>query len=63
MSAIWQSYMECNALCVNCPECGAAENVWCTRSDGRVRRIPCVARAAAGERAYYALAAGRRGVS
>ena len=27
-----------------CPNCGAPPNEWCTRADGHVRRIPCIAR-------------------
>jgi hypothetical protein len=44
---IWQSYSDTGALDVTCPYCGAEPGRWCTREDGRVRRIPCVTRASA----------------
>lgn len=44
---IWQSYSDTGALGVTCPYCGAEPGKWCTREDGRVRRIPCVTRASA----------------
>lgn len=44
---IWQAYSDTGALEVTCPHCGAEPNKWCTRSDGRVRRIPCIERASA----------------
>lgn len=45
-TAIWQAYDDTGALQIDCPHCGATVNQWCTRSDGRVRRIPCIERAA-----------------
>lgn len=45
---IWQAYNDCNALAIDCPNCDAEQGNWCTRDNGRVRRVPCVARAAAG---------------
>lgn len=45
--AIWQSYADTGALEIGCPHCGAAPNEWCTRSDGGVRRVPCIDRATA----------------
>jgi hypothetical protein len=44
---IWQAYDATGALDIPCPTCGAAPKVWCTKPDGRVRRAPCVRRAAA----------------
>lgn len=46
--AIWQAYDDTGALEVSCTHCGAVPGQWCTKSDGRVRRVPCVERAAAG---------------
>jgi hypothetical protein len=43
-SPIWEAYADTGALEVSCPHCGAAPTQWCTRDDGRVRRVPCVAR-------------------
>ncbi|CAM2885235.1 hypothetical protein MYIN104542_08405 [Mycobacterium intermedium] len=43
--AIWAAYNDCNALAIECPHCGAQQGNWCTRPDGRVRRVPCVVRA------------------
>lgn len=45
--AIWAAYADTNALAVDCTNCGAQQNTWCTKSDGRVSRVPCVSRAAA----------------
>lgn len=42
---IWQAYADTGALDVSCPHCGAEPGQWCTRSDGRTRRIPCIDRA------------------
>lgn len=27
-----------------CPNCHAAPNDWCTRPDGEIRSVPCIAR-------------------
>lgn len=43
--AIWQAYSDVGALDIACPHCGAQPKQWCTRDDGRVRRIPCIERA------------------
>jgi hypothetical protein len=45
---IWQAYADTGALDVACPHCGAEPEQWCTREDGRVRRVPCVDRATSG---------------
>lgn len=45
--AIWAAYADTGALSVPCANCGAPQGQWCTRPDGRVRRVPCVDRAAA----------------
>jgi hypothetical protein len=45
--AIWAAYNDVDALSVTCTNCGAQKGQWCTRPDGRVRRVPCVERAAA----------------
>lgn len=45
--AIWAAYSDTDALSTSCPNCGALPGRWCTKPDGRVRRIPCVARATA----------------
>lgn len=42
---IWLAYV--GALDVDCPTCGAERGKWCSRPDGRLGRIPCVARASA----------------
>lgn len=44
---IWQAYNDVDALSTTCTNCGAQQGQWCTRPDGRVRRVPCVARSAA----------------
>ncbi|WP_438941685.1 zinc finger domain-containing protein [Mycobacteroides abscessus] len=41
--AIWEAYADAD-IGHQCPNCGAAPNVWCSRPDGRVRRTPCLAR-------------------
>jgi hypothetical protein len=46
--AIWAAYNDTGALEVTCPHCAAEPGKWCSRNDGRVRRVPCVDRAAAG---------------
>lgn len=43
--AIWRAYADTGALRTDCPNCGAERNKWCTKPDGRVRRIPCIERA------------------
>lgn len=45
--AIWAAYNAVGALEVPCPTCSAPVSIWCTREDGKVRRLPCIARAAA----------------
>ncbi|WP_425320601.1 zinc finger domain-containing protein [Mycobacterium alsense] len=45
---IWAAYNDTDALSTKCTNCGALPGHWCTRPDGRVRRIPCVERSAAG---------------
>lgn len=44
--AIWAAYNDTGALEVACTNCGAEKGRWCTKPDGRVSRVPCVARAA-----------------
>lgn len=44
---IWTAYNDTGALRIECPRCGARRNKWCTKPDGRVRRIPCIERATA----------------
>lgn len=46
--AIWAAYSDTGALEVTCGHCGAQPGQWCSRDDGRVRRVPCVERAADG---------------
>lgn len=41
--AIWAAYSDVDPA-LPCPNCGADAGVWCSRPDGRVRRVPCVAR-------------------
>lgn len=41
---IWQSYQDTGALAAPCQHCAADAGVWCTRTDGRVRRTPCLER-------------------
>jgi hypothetical protein len=41
---IAEAYRQSGALEIPCPHCGAAAETYCTRSDGRVRRAPCVSR-------------------
>lgn len=45
--AIWQAYADTGALDTDCPNCAAPRNQWCTKADGRVRRVPCVDRTVA----------------
>lgn len=45
---IWEAYTDTGALDVVCPHCGAEPKQWCTRDDGHVRRVPCIARATDG---------------
>ncbi|OIN79093.1 hypothetical protein BMG05_19820 [Mycobacterium malmoense] len=42
--AIWNIYHRLGALNITCPDCSAAQGVFCRRSDGRVRRTPCLRR-------------------
>jgi len=44
---IWAAYNTTGALAVSCPRCGAEPGKWCTNDDGRLGRVPCVARATA----------------
>jgi len=44
---IWTAYNETGALDIDCPTCHAERGKWCTRDNGRLGRVPCVARAAA----------------
>ncbi len=44
--AIWAAYNDTGALDVTCPHCQAQPGRWCTKDDGRVRRVPCIARSA-----------------
>lgn len=39
-SVVWQAYEGVDRS-KPCPGCGAAPSSWCTRGDGRVRRVPC----------------------
>lgn len=43
-----QAYAATGALRRPCDTCGSQPNQWCTTPDGRLRRVPCVDRAAAG---------------
>lgn len=45
--AIWAAYRDTGTIDIPCPRCGANSGTWCTRNDGRVRRVPCVDRLAA----------------
>lgn len=45
--AIWAAYNDTGSLNVDCPNCGAEPKQWCTKPDGRVRRIPCIERSTA----------------
>lgn len=45
--AIWRAYADTGALRIDCPNCRAERDRWCTQPDGRVRRVPCVERATA----------------
>lgn len=40
---IWSAYRSAR-ISSECPNCHARPNVWCTRPDGHVRRVPCIAR-------------------
>jgi hypothetical protein len=42
------AYTDTGALDITCGRCRAGPGQWCTAGDGRVRRVPCVERAAAG---------------
>lgn len=44
--AIWQAYSDTNALTIPCTNCQAEQGIWCTKPDGRVSKVPCVARIA-----------------
>lgn len=46
---IWAAYEDTGALSVNCANCQAEQGVWCTKPDGRVSRVPCVARIASAD--------------
>lgn len=46
---IWAAYDDTNTLGVECPQCAADTGMWCTKPDGRVSRVPCVARIAAAD--------------
>lgn len=54
---IWQAYSDTNALAVPCTNCCAQQGIWCTKPDGRVSKMPCVARIAAADIAPQATAA------
>lgn len=45
---IRQAYSDTGALAVHCPNCGADVGKWCSTDEGQLRKVPCVARAAAG---------------
>lgn len=47
--AIWQAYSDTNALAIPCTNCQAEKGIWCTKPDGRVSKVPCVARIAAAD--------------
>lgn len=47
--AIWAAYNDVGALDVPCTNCEAQRGQWCTKPDGRVSRMPCVARIAAAD--------------
>ncbi|WP_197382651.1 zinc finger domain-containing protein [Mycolicibacterium mengxianglii] len=47
--AIWAAYDDTGALNISCPHCDAEEGTWCTKPDGRVARVPCIARIAAAD--------------
>lgn len=40
---IWDAYADVPDMGVVCPNCGVTDT-WCTNPDGRVRRVPCIAR-------------------
>lgn len=40
---IWDAYADIPDLAAPCPNCGAVDT-WCTKPDGRVSRVPCIAR-------------------
>jgi len=41
---IAEAYEQSGALTIACPHCSAPIGTYCTRSDGGVRRAPCVTR-------------------
>jgi hypothetical protein len=45
--AIWDAYRDTGTLDIACPHCDATPGTFCTRPDGRVRRVPCIDRIAA----------------
>lgn len=45
--AVSAAYSDTGSLQVACPHCGAEPGQWCTKSDGRVSKVPCVGRLAA----------------
>jgi hypothetical protein len=40
------AYTDTGSLHVDCTNCGAEPGQWCARDDGRIRRMPCIARIA-----------------
>lgn len=40
---IWASYADVTDMSLPCPNCRAVDT-WCSAPDGRVRRVPCIAR-------------------
>src|ERR1700687_4886649 len=43
-----EAYADCE-LDRQCTNCGAPPSIWCTRPEGRLRALPCLARTAAPE--------------
>ncbi len=47
--AVPAAYQDTGAANVHCPHCGAEPGQPCTKSDGRISRVPCVDRIAAAD--------------
>lgn len=46
------AYAETGAIDVQCPNCGAAVESFCTHADGTFRKIPCPVRLTAATRSH-----------